>query len=138
MARHEYQDLTGKVWTQASHEVSSSLSYTIRQLTEDNARLLAKAIDYETKRDVVVSTFEIVMEGRLSAQKALFAQCEETKKLTAENARLRAALEKIAGIRGRDLSEPWSDAELAEITLKGQPMVAARSEAELIREMNTK
>ena len=119
MARHEYQDLTGKVWTQASHEVSSSLSYTIRQLTEDNARLLAKAIDYETKRDVAVSTLEIVKEGRLSAQKALFAQCEETKKLTAERDRLRAALEKIAGIRGRDLSEPWSDAELAEQALKG-------------------
>lgn len=45
----------------------------------------------------------------------------QIKQLTADNARLRAALEKISGIRGRDLSEPWSDTELAEITLKGQP-----------------
>lgn len=38
--------------------------------------------------------------------------------LTAENAKLRSALEKIAGIRGRDLSEPWSDAEIAEIAVR--------------------
>ena len=37
-ARHEYQDLIDKVWTQASHEVSSSVSYTIRQLTEERDR----------------------------------------------------------------------------------------------------
>ena len=48
-------------------------------------------------------------------------QLAELENLRAENARLRAALEKIAGIRGRDLSEPWSNSELAEIALKGQP-----------------
>ena len=46
---------------------------------------------------------------------------EDNKRLDVENTRLRAALEKIAGIRGRDLGEPWSDTGIAEMALEGWP-----------------
>lgn len=42
----------------------------------------AKALDLEVKRDIAVSTLEKVKVDRATAQKALAAQCEETKKLT--------------------------------------------------------
>lgn len=49
----------------------------------------AKALDFETKRDVAVSTLEKVKADRQAAKKALAAQCDETKKLRAELATAR-------------------------------------------------
>jgi hypothetical protein len=52
----------------------------------------AKALDLEVKRDIAVSTLEKVKVDRATAQKALAAQCEETKKLRAELEELRDVL----------------------------------------------
>lgn len=52
----------------------------------------AKALDFETKLDVAVSTLEKVKVDRSAAMKALAAQCDETKKLSEQVALLRDAL----------------------------------------------
>lgn len=87
--------------------VEQSKNYTVHRANPlpPNAWLRAKAIDHETKHDVAVSTLEIVKEGRLSAQKALFAQCEETKKLTEENARLQSIIHHASQMTNLDRLE---------------------------------
>lgn len=62
----------------------------------------AKALDLEVKRDIAVSTLEKVKVDRATAQKALAAQCEETKKLRAE---LVQAKKVSLTLTGKEISE---------------------------------
>ncbi len=65
----------------------------------------AKALDFETKRDVAVSTLEKVKADRQAAKKALAAQCDETKKLRAELATARKISLTLTGKEIRELAE---------------------------------
>ena len=65
----------------------------------------AKALDFETKRDVAVSTLEKVKADRSVAMKALAAQCDETKKLRAELATARKISITLTGKEIRELAE---------------------------------
>jgi len=64
----------------------------IERLERELAECKAKAIDYEVKRDVAVNTLDLVKAERTAAQKALAAQCSETKVLRQERVTLAAQL----------------------------------------------
>lgn len=92
--------------TNDKYKMVQDLADGWREKYEDAKQQLAKAhrlIDeLETKRDIAVSTLEKVKADRATAQKALAAQCEETKKLRAE---LVQAKKVSLTLTGKEISE---------------------------------
>lgn len=76
-----------------------------RDRKRDAALLRGLALDFETKRDVAVSTLEKVKADRQVAKKALAAQCDETKKLRALLATAKTAGVTLTGKEIRELAE---------------------------------
>lgn len=73
----------------AKYEDAKQQLVKAQRAIDEHTYWKAKALDLEVKRDIAVSTLEKVKADRATAQKALAAQCEETKKLRAELATAR-------------------------------------------------
>lgn len=83
-------------------ELVSFVVAACKSRDEEIEKLKAKAIDHEVKHDVAVSTLENVKKDRTDAQKALAAQCLETKELRQQLAEAKTEILTLTNNQAQD------------------------------------